>query len=292
MSLPIFLLLSFLAYSQCIEKDLNTNVTVESINHDFKAEPIRVPVDLLNATKTLANALFTQELNNTEQVPAISFPNKTTVDSANFNPIGRRIFQRQVVAQFSQPQQPSSLVGQSPFFVRSQSQLAAQSSEESRNIASMANIALRVSKSILTREQLNQRNFDFNPLGLLSNIQTPNDLCPFKARQFCDASKRYSSIDGSCNNLQSPWLGKSQTPYKRYMQPSYDDKINTPRTKSVDGSELPSPRVVSRALSDDNQLIDDQFTHVTAIFGQFLAHDVTAAAASSGKFSTKSPHLI
>jgi hypothetical protein len=99
----------------------------------------------------------------------------------------------------------------------------------------------------------------------------------------CNPNDKFSSLDGSCNNLNKPWLGKAETPFKRYLPPAYDDKVNSPRTKSVTGHPLPNPRVISLALSFDNSEQDSKYTHLVAIFGQFLAHDITLAATSSGK---------
>ncbi len=38
----------------------------------------------------------------------------------------------------------------------------------------------------------------------------------------CRPSK-YRTIDGSCNNLKSPLMGRSNTQLARYLAPDYDD---------------------------------------------------------------------
>lgn len=70
---------------------------------------------------------------------------------------------------------------------------------------------------------------------------------------------------------------------KRYAQPTYEDNLNTPRSKSVTGNPLPNPRAISRLLFNENFEFDNFLTHITATFGQFLSHDITSAAISTGK---------
>lgn len=242
-----------------------------------------IPNEILNRTVNLANDLFDKEIESVlhdgsqnrffdlilDFMPTTRYWRKTTpkVNTVKANGM-RRLFTRQA----------NTLISQSPLNIRSQVQLASQSSSDARNIDAASTIALRVSQTLLTKEALAGKQFDFNSLA---NIQAPNELCPFKANLFCSPNTRFSQVDGSCNNLQQPWMGKAETPYKRYLQPAYGDNLSSPRSRSVTGSELPNPRIVSRALSNENFLTDDTFTHMTAIFGQFLAHDITSAAVSS-----------
>lgn len=91
-----------------------------------------------------------------------------------------------------------------------------QSSPEARLIDASTTIGLKVSEK-LTKDLIGERRFDFDPNGVLANFQAPNELCPFKSNLACNASDRFPPADGSCNNLNSPWLGKSETPYKRFI---------------------------------------------------------------------------
>ena len=52
-----------------------------------------------------------------------------------------------------------------------------------------------------------------------------NDTCPFPqgTENACDASRRYRSIDGSCNNLQHATWGRSLMPLHRLQDPDYGD---------------------------------------------------------------------
>lgn len=39
----------------------------------------------------------------------------------------------------------------------------------------------------------------------------------------CDVNAKYRSINGSCNNLKTPWFGASITPHLRILDAYYDD---------------------------------------------------------------------
>ena len=112
----------------------------------------------------------------------------------------------------------------------------------------------------------------------------PTKYCPFFFKRTCGKTvKKYQSFDGSCNNLNKPWLGKTSTPYKRFLPPKYDDGFSTPRTLAVSNNLLPNPRSISRAIFDDNGQWEKIWTHIFAIFGQFLTHDLTSLSITSGK---------
>lgn len=42
----------------------------------------------------------------------------------------------------------------------------------------------------------------------------------------CRPDAKYRTIDGSCNNLKSPLMGRSITQLGRYLAPNYDDGTN------------------------------------------------------------------
>jgi len=194
----------------------------------------------------------------------------------------RRIFTRAVNAD-APPMMRIPFIRSSPLeikSIRTSPQKGLQSSPTARLIDVSSTLGLRVSEK-LTKDLIGEKRFDFDPSGVLANFQAPNELCPFKTNIVCNATNKYPPADGSCNNLASPWLGKSETPYKRYEQPTYDDKLNSPRSKAVNGNPLPNPRVISRLLFNENFEFENSFTHMTASFGQFLAHDITSAAIST-----------
>lgn len=116
-------------------------------------------------------------------------------------------------------------------------------------------------------------------LGLVYIVDC-DDYCPNVLSKTCDPSIKYYSFDGTCNNLVKPSLGSANSPFKRYLNPAYDDGVGSPRTLSVTGSPLPNPRLISRQLSADNSLTENSFTHLIASFGQFLDHDLTSQLGS------------
>lgn len=118
----------------------------------------------------------------------------------------------------------------------------------------------------------------------LKQLRVPQAFCPFKQQINCDTNSKFSNIDGSCNNLGSPWMGKSETPYKRYLSPAYRDNLDIPRTMSKTGHLLPNVRQISRVLCHENFIVDNHFTHMTAFFGQFMTHDFSMGGVSTGKY--------
>ena len=72
-------------------------------------------------------------------------------------------------------------------------------------------------------------------------------------------------------------MGKTDTPYKRYFGNSYNNQIDEPRLVSKNGNMLPNPRKISIDLFTDDKKLDLRISHITAFFGQFLAHDLTSA---------------
>ena len=203
--------------------------------------------------------------------------NRSFSSNNNKHMFGKRIKTRQINTQ------PTNIIGPSPLSISAMVQIGSQSSPQARTIDALSTVGLQVSQKIADQIK-SDTNPVSNPTSVLSNIQAPAGLCPFKSNQFCNGADRFSTLDGSCNNLQSTWFGKAETPYKRYMSASYDDGINEPRTKSVSGNPLPNPRTISRTLFNDNSQTDPTFSHMVAAFGQFLAHDITSASLSTGKY--------
>ena len=110
--------------------------------------------------------------------------------------------------------------------------------------------------------------------------------CPFSNQNSnCNPLLTVRSFDGTCNNLQQPLLGSTQTPHKRLLSPAYDDGISSPRVRSISGNMLPNPRGLSLNLSTDSFNTQEQiWTHLWVTFGQFITHDIAATALSNCKF--------
>lgn len=155
-----------------------------------------------------------------------------------------------------------------------------KTSNTAQLLDTMSSIAITVGKELV-------KNRNVRSIENLKNTQIPSQFCPFIQQKECDPNDIFRSIDGSCNNLKLPLLGRSNTPYKRYLKPAYDDGLENARTKSKSGKDLPSPRVISNKLFKDNFLFDNNHTHIIAFFGQFLTHDFSMASASVGKLNEK-----
>lgn len=118
---------------------------------------------------------------------------------------------------------------------------------------------------------------------LLDNIRysLPMSFCPRESYRKCDPRYPYRYIDGSCNNLDYEWWGSSDSPYKRLARPNYDDKINSPRTKSVvRGRGLNNPRNIAKDLFTPRKT-RSPYSTLFPYFGQFVAHDLSLIASSS-----------
>ncbi|ESO96969.1 hypothetical protein LOTGIDRAFT_115464 [Lottia gigantea] len=89
----------------------------------------------------------------------------------------------------------------------------------------------------------------------------------------------YRTADGTCNNLRNSKWGSAFIPMRRFQPPEYADGVSEPRTTSVDGSQLPSARLVSREVheTDRGQQEMSSLTHMLMQWGQFVDHDITSA---------------
>ncbi|PAA68634.1 hypothetical protein BOX15_Mlig021508g1 [Macrostomum lignano] len=90
---------------------------------------------------------------------------------------------------------------------------------------------------------------------------------------------RYRSFDGTCNNLDNPWYGASNTPLKRLLAPIYengmDDPVGWQLNRTYGGFPKPSARLVSqRLLRAVEPLVDSRVSAMTMQWGQFLDHDL------------------
>ncbi|KAF2368400.1 hypothetical protein FHG87_000863 [Trinorchestia longiramus] len=117
----------------------------------------------------------------------------------------------------------------------------------------------------------------------LRQVQVRNSIlsgnCPVAPQ--CNPNAKYRTIDGSCNNLDNPLYGKSETAFQRIVPPVYDDGVSTPRTRSVTGSALPAVRIVASNVLVDRNDEDREFTLSVMQWAQFIDHDLTHAPFSS-----------
>ncbi|XP_039249402.2 peroxidase skpo-1-like [Styela clava] len=89
----------------------------------------------------------------------------------------------------------------------------------------------------------------------------------------CRSRDEFPHIDGSCNNVENPTWGASNTVMPRLLPPEYDDGEDSPRTQG-EFRELPSTRTVSNMLKESRKQISSGVSHLHVLFGQLLAHDI------------------
>ena len=117
-----------------------------------------------------------------------------------------------------------------------------------------------------------------------------SEICPDIEAAFCFPQK-YRTPNGECNNVKNPMWGVTGAAYLRIMAPQYEDGVGIPRTTGALGGELLD------ALSISSQLLwshDDPHEHMTslaAIWGQFVAHDISYTLPLSGYEQVRSHFL-
>lgn len=91
----------------------------------------------------------------------------------------------------------------------------------------------------------------------------------------CDPNARYRTITGACNNPNRTSWGRAGYPFARLLPPAYEDGVWAPRTHSVSGKPLASPRAISVALFPDIFRPDPHLNVLFMQLGQFISHDFT-----------------
>ena len=110
--------------------------------------------------------------------------------------------------------------------------------------------------------------------NLLRNTRLPCSLLNSSSPQ-CDPSSPYRSMDGSCNNLRSPHLGRTNTVLQRLLPFSHD--VSHMRRLSVLGGLLPNPRLISNKLDKLRPHASHApFNLLFVFFGQFIDHDLVS----------------
>ncbi|NXG60671.1 PERM Myeloperoxidase, partial [Hemiprocne comata] len=127
---------------------------------------------------------------------------------------------------------------------------------------------------------------DFNVTDLL----TPSQLemiykasgCDQQDKKInCDASQRYRTITGKCNNRRNPSLGASNRALARWLPAEYEDGVSLPQGwtegKCLNGFPFPLVRQVSNEIVcfPTHQLrMDQQRSLMFMQWGQFIDHDL------------------
>ncbi|XP_060072548.1 peroxidase-like protein [Ylistrum balloti] len=110
----------------------------------------------------------------------------------------------------------------------------------------------------------------------------------------CDPFTPYRTIEGQCNNLNFPLWGSKMSPQERLIRPFYDDGLNSPRTKSVAGGDLPNARVISNEFHRNTgqaPVLSKIFTNMFFAYGQFLDHDITLTPVLKGRLRLTAMNL-
>jgi len=115
-----------------------------------------------------------------------------------------------------------------------------------------------------------QAGFGLNAFSTKDTILGPN--CPTGGP--CDRNEKYRSYDASCNNLENPLWGTSNSPFQRTLLPAYSDGVFKPRQGKA-GDDLPSARLVSINIIPDVDAPSDLDTHNLMQWGQWVDHDIT-----------------
>ena len=91
---------------------------------------------------------------------------------------------------------------------------------------------------------------------------------------------KFRTIDSTCNNLNTPIQGASNTAFRRLLQAEYEDGISLPvgYDQQVNGDPFkgpwPSARKVSKEVFTDSPAVSTHMNHLTMTWGQFVDHDL------------------
>ncbi|KAL5283500.1 HPX6 family protein [Megaselia abdita] len=133
---------------------------------------------------------------------------------------------------------------------------------------------IHIAKALNYKKPIGRNNIGKGQL--ISFLNEPDErVCP-------PPSSIYRTDDGFCNNRKSPLKGSAYIPFRRAVAPDYGDGMSSPRLSSK-GKLLPYARQVSLNIHRPIYSTDANFTVMLAVFGQFLDHDITATALSSGQ---------
>ncbi|CAH1270785.1 PXDN [Branchiostoma lanceolatum] len=147
-------------------------------------------------------------------------------------------------------------------------------------------MAIELSKSATVLEKVAKHLMDSSrPISytvvMLSTIDSPavTSVCEHTSMKpvTCPtpADPEFRSANGCCNNRDHPLWGSTEQPFRRLLEPDYDDNLMAPRTTGRGGAALPSARLVSTTVHQDLRKSSPVNTHMVAQFGQFLDHDIT-----------------
>ena len=90
----------------------------------------------------------------------------------------------------------------------------------------------------------NQAGLGLNAFSITETLI--GDKCPKGGP--CDPLAPYRNADATCNNLENPLWGSSNTAFQRILLPEYKDGVWKPKF-AKSGDSLPSARLISVNIS-------------------------------------------
>jgi peroxidase len=148
-----------------------------------------------------------------------------------------------------------------------------KSKTRTRKVADDAMVSIAGSQDLQDQFGLNrdQAAFGLNAFSITGTLIA--DKCPSGGP--CEESSPWRASDGSCNNIDNPLWGASNTAFQRLLLPEYKDGVWKGKTLSVTGESLPSARLVSINVVPDVDAPSELDTHHVMQWGQFVDHDIT-----------------
>ncbi|XP_071849980.1 salivary peroxidase/catechol oxidase-like [Apostichopus japonicus] len=105
---------------------------------------------------------------------------------------------------------------------------------------------------------------------LAAKLQAYNSIVDFRNSNIkCNESSPFRTINGECNNLMNPALGRSNTPFIRLIKANYADGVSKPREFSKTAREVSDEFVCT-----DSRLSKFDVTELLVHMGQFIDHDL------------------
>ncbi|KAG8042227.1 hypothetical protein G9C98_000218 [Cotesia typhae] len=158
--------------------------------------------------------------------------------------------------------------------------------DEAKSFARVAYAALKGSRNLIEKffNETLINNLEWKSSALWTRKTVGfQERCPRKNKPSCPpASIKYRTADGRCNNLQHPWWGSAMSTMQRFLDPVYDDGVETIRRSMKSRQSLPSPREISTMIHEDKNVPLTSVTHMLMQWGQFIDHDIIATAQSRG----------
>ena len=149
-----------------------------------------------------------------------------------------------------------------------------------KNISRIALISEEATKYLAQKYALTRDQITFGLPTADVRGTVLGDVCPVKVDFPCQPGK-YRAYNGYCNNVQNPNWGVANRRYLRYLPPDYGDGISIPR-QDFTNQFLPSARQVSLSVHSDSDIPHPHLMSVTAIWGEFIYHDVSHTPQMAG----------